>query len=733
MILKLILIFVSSAILSQAQIYAQNSKIVNLENKLKEAKSDSTKAVILNDLSWEYINVDPSKGFPLIDEAIDVCKTNNFIKLKSSCYNTKANLFEVTGDLIQAENHYKKSIEEKKKINDAKGIATVYSNLSKIYRRQSKYEEGISYLLKSIAIQDSLKNYYGLGLAYNNLGAIYKDLGDDKISKTYHLKALENRILAKDSLGIAYSYVNIGGNYNDLGEYKNGIKYLLNGLAVLERKKDYPAMMLTLSNISSTYLKIKNFTLAKKYNDRALNLSLEKNNSNHLASIYQVKAEILMENKNYSKSLENLQLALNASKQHKQNFLQIEITANIGACLYHLKDYKKAKKILNEAIVSANEYELKSIEFKSLCKLIEILILDDELQIANGHLKRAAFLAKKLDSKKNYLTYYRTAINLAKATKNEGLLLKSYDTYFLYRDSVMPENIHSSMSEASTKYETEKKEREIQLLYQQKKIKNLELKEQAFIIEKRNLFLYSILILFCFSSIFVFFMFRKEKLLAQKKKILAIKTTEEIERTRIAKDLHDDLGSGLSKIRFLTEHFDRNLTEDEFSKKIKAINQTSYNLVDNMRDLIWVLNPENNTLDNLFVRVREYISDYFDESNLEYKIEIPRNISSESISNEFSRNVFSVIKEALQNIVKHAEATKVNFEVIQNLTSFEINIRDNGIGLSDEKNKIGNGLKNMKSRIEKLGGEIEFMNENGTIIKIKFPNTSFQAKNGTFV
>lgn len=733
MILRRKLLLISVLFFASNPIFAQNSKITDLENKVKEAISDSTKAVALNNLAWEYVNLSPNKGFPIIEQAIDICKQNNFIKLKSSCYNTNAYLFEVSGDLFQAEIFYKKSIEEKKKVNDAKGIATVYSNLSKIYRRQSKYEEGISYLLKSIAIQDSLKNYYGLALAYNNLGTIHKDLGKNEKSLQYHFKALEYRTMIKDSIGMAYSFVNIGGALYDLGEYKKGINYTLKGLEIIEIKKDYPAIMLALSNVSSAYLKIKNFTLAQTYNERALKLALEKNNINHLASIYQVKAEILMEKGIYDKSLKILKKGLAYAEQNKQNFLQIEISANIGACLNHLGKNKEAKIYLEKAIKSANEFELPSIEFRSLCHLVEILTEEKKLTEAEVHLKRAEKLAKKLNSKRYYLTYYTAAINFAKVSNNDKLLLQSYDTYFAYRDSVMPETIYSAMSEASAKYETDKKNQQIQVLNQQRKIKNLELKEQAFLIEKRNLLLYSILILFCVSSVFVVFMFRKEKMLSQKKKILAIKNTEEIERTRIAKDLHDDLGSGLSKIRFLTENFDRNLSEGEFNKKMNAINQTSHHLVDNMRDLIWVLNPENNTLANLFVRIREYIYDYFEESNIACKLEIPRNISSDSISNEFSRNIFSVIKEALQNVVKHAEATHLRFEVIQDSNSLQISITDNGLGFSNESSKLGNGLKNMKSRVEKLKGEIEFRQESGTQISIKLPNTSFQAKNGTFV
>jgi two-component system sensor histidine kinase UhpB len=697
------------------------SKIEKLELKLKECKTDSTRAEALNNLAWEYVNVNPQKGIPLIEEAIELCRRNEYIKLKSSCYNTNAYLYETIGNIEQAEIFYLKSIEEKKKIKDMKGLATVYSNVSKIYRRQSKYEKGVEYLKKSILIQDSLKNYYGLGLAYNNLGTIYKDLGDNQKSKSYHLKALENRIIAKDSLGIAYSYVNIGANFNDLGNYKEGIKHLLKGLEILERKKDYPAMMLTLSNVSSTYLKIKNFTLAKKYNKQALDLSLEKNNTNHLSSIYQVKAEIMMEEGNYSESLKTLKKALEFAKLHQLNFIQIEISANIGACYYHLKQYKNAKEYLRNAILECRENELSSTEFKSLCKLTDILVFEKNLKEAEKNLNRAEKLAKKLDSKKNYQTYYRCAINFSKASKNEELLLKSYDSYFLYRDSIMPENIHSSMSEASAKYETDKKEREIQLLNQQKRINALELKEKSLQVRNRNISLISILIILVLFLILIFFYIKRIQLLAKQKRDKAIKETEEFERSRIAKDIHDDLGSGLSKIRFITENLEKTKDEVEFKRKLSSINQTAYHLVDNMRELIWTLNPENNTLENLVIRFREYIGEYLEETEIDFKIEIPTSLPDLKISNSASRNLFSIVKEALQNTVKHANSRFFLLEVQLQDNFLKLKIEDDGSGFEIENVKLGNGLKNMRSRVESLGGEFEMLSEEKCLISIAIP------------
>src|SRR5690606_32612310 len=142
----------------------------------------------------------------------------------------------------------------------------------------------------------------------------------------------------------------------------------------------------------------------------------------------------------------------------------------------------------------------------------------------------------------------------------------------------------------------EKKESHIQLLEQQEKISRLEIARQNMAARIKNYVLFGGLLLVVVTAVYVYFLFRKEKKLAEERRVLAVKEAEEQERARMARDIHDDLGSGLSKIRFLTDSLESAPEEGKFRSKIEAINHTAYHLVDNMRDLIWTLTPDNNTL-----------------------------------------------------------------------------------------------------------------------------------------
>lgn len=196
-----------------------------------------------------------------------------------------------------------------------------------------------------------------------------------------------------------------------------------------------------------------------------------------------------------------------------------------------------------------------------------------------------------------------------------------------------------------------------------------------------------------------------------------------MERLRISKDVHDDLGAGLSKIALMAEMAQKQVLDDvAIGNDIRHISTVSKDLIDNMRDLIWVLNPENTTLDNLVARIREYTVDYLDGFNIEAALNFPDNVPEISISREAQRNIFSTVKEAVHNVVKHAGASRIAITLQLDETALDITITDNGKGLGSGPKK-GNGLCNMAHRIKSIGGDctIGAGKSGGTTVAINVP------------
>lgn len=248
--------------------------------------------------------------------------------------------------------------------------------------------------------------------------------------------------------------------------------------------------------------------------------------------------------------------------------------------------------------------------------------------------------------------------------------------------------------------------------YQNQMIKDI----NALKIRNRNYVVAFILIIVIVSILFSYWRFR----IKQKAKMaLQVQKEKEEERMRISKDLHDELGSGLSKIKFLS---DLTLTENdkiEQNKKLVSISETSSNVVNNMKELIWLLNTEDVTFDTLAASIREYTTDYLEEFDIALEIKFPSSLPGFIVSKNAYRHLFMIVKEGLQNIVKHSKATKVKIELILD-HELTIRIEDNGQGFDINQTK-GHGLKNIRDRAKNIEGSctIESNHGKGSMIEVK--------------
>jgi signal transduction histidine kinase/ligand-binding sensor domain-containing protein len=212
----------------------------------------------------------------------------------------------------------------------------------------------------------------------------------------------------------------------------------------------------------------------------------------------------------------------------------------------------------------------------------------------------------------------------------------------------------------------------------------------------------------------------KEKLLRLEKE-----QAVEKERNRISRDMHDDLGSGLTKIAIMSEVVKKQIHEPEKAKvQLENISQSSRELVDNLQDIIWVLNPKNDTLESLAAYIREYGLKFFEPFEISIHFNYPEKFSELKLSEEERRNIFLVIKESFNNIAKHAWCNKVTVCIEYATNEIEIVISDDGKGFEmDHVRKFGNGLMNMQNRMKQVGGSYSIASTvgKGTVTKIEIP------------
>jgi signal transduction histidine kinase/ligand-binding sensor domain-containing protein len=193
------------------------------------------------------------------------------------------------------------------------------------------------------------------------------------------------------------------------------------------------------------------------------------------------------------------------------------------------------------------------------------------------------------------------------------------------------------------------------------------------------------------------------------------------ERNRIAGEMHDDLGGGLTSIRMLSNRVQKKITDPDIQTQVDKIAEYSQELVQKMGEIIWAMNSNFDTLDNLIAYIRSYAVRYLDENNIRCIVQRPDEVPDINVSGERRRNLYLAVKESLHNIVKHAEAERVNVQFHIGGV-FEVRVQDNGKGIDPEQiNQFGNGLYNMKKRLESIGGSMDVQNHEGTLLIFKIP------------
>jgi signal transduction histidine kinase len=192
------------------------------------------------------------------------------------------------------------------------------------------------------------------------------------------------------------------------------------------------------------------------------------------------------------------------------------------------------------------------------------------------------------------------------------------------------------------------------------------------------------------------------------------------ERSRIASDMHDDLGAGISTIKYLSQSAPFISPDVQKENNLKIAAQAD-DLVDKMNDIIWAMNEKNDTLDNLVFYTKAWIANFAQQHDIAADITIPSAIPSTIIRGEKRQHIFLCIKEAVHNIIKHAGADQLWLSLTLNDQQLQVYIKDNGRGFDTKKMAGGNGLANMRKRIKAVKGQISIESGNGTTIRFSVP------------
>ena len=197
----------------------------------------------------------------------------------------------------------------------------------------------------------------------------------------------------------------------------------------------------------------------------------------------------------------------------------------------------------------------------------------------------------------------------------------------------------------------------------------------------------------------------------------------ERERGRIAKDIHDDLGSSLTRIMLLGQRAKGDLADrQEVGAHLEKIINFSHGAVQAMDEIVWAVNPRHDNLEGLVDYLVEYATQFFQDTNIRIRLEMPTG-SQLPLAAELRHGLFLAIKEGLNNVLKHSQASEVRLSVFAAASALNVVIEDNGRGFNPAEHRngaLGNGLQNMRRRLVALGGQMSVQSAPGEGTKLEF-------------
>jgi signal transduction histidine kinase len=192
-------------------------------------------------------------------------------------------------------------------------------------------------------------------------------------------------------------------------------------------------------------------------------------------------------------------------------------------------------------------------------------------------------------------------------------------------------------------------------------------------------------------------------------------------RLKIASDLHDEVGSTLTKVSMRAQMLEMQINGEKESNNLKRISEQAIDAVSTMQDIVWAIDSRNDNAENLINKIKDTVFSMLVEKNIKVDFEITGLISDLKVPLEVRQNIYLIIKEAVHNITKHSNADSAKIYLCNSTEKLELIISDNGNNYYQKEFSTGQGLKNIEMRAEKIKGKVEYVKENGFKIVLSAP------------
>ena len=528
----------------------------------------------------------------------------------------------------------------------------------------------------------------------------YESSREAKAALPYGKRMLEEALQSHDPYRIAKAHQSLAFLYYPMRDYPSSLLYANAAEKEWELSKNYRGLAEMKYVESALHLNTNELEKAKQLSSEALVICREHKLDNLYMSIANFSASL------YSRTGDHEQAVAMYKELLKMPGLDMDTKifalTDIGVSLKNLKRFDEAAIAYDSAMNLAVKNNLKGYFGAIVSNKAHLAFAENKFDRSEQLAKEALVYHLADNIPAWQLDIYELLRKIYEKKNDYKQALLYADKYLTLHDTLNDREKLSEYRELETKYNMEVKDRTIAEQEKQKVVRN---------------YIYSglgVVVVFL-----IVLLIQRNKIASERRKMAL-----EHQRMRISRDLHDDLGSGLTGVLMLSEQLQNHSTKELVNSNIEKIKQSSRQMVEQMGEIVWAMNSKNDTLENLLAYLDTYTRDYFENTNISQQVSLPDTVPHIVMSGITRRNIFLVLKESLNNITKHACATEVMLDIKITENSMNIVLTDNGKGFEPgQTRRFGNGLKNMQSRMTDIKGSfsIESNNGEGTKTVISFP------------
>lgn len=560
---------------------------------------------------------------------------------------------------------------------------------------------------------------------HNIRGIIYDINGDLDSAFVSYQKALVYAKKANDKLLIASVYNNFGLLDWNKSNFLKAIQYYNKALRIFEEIAEKKGQSEALSNIGLVYQSFKDYKNAEKYLYKSLEIKKAIKDDYGLSVSYTNLGVLFDDLKNYDKAILNYKKAIEYKRiLNDQRGIAIA-NNNLSQAYLNLDKNVEAEKCLLESIAITKKINATSLLAYAYIGITNVYIQNKNIKKAIESNDLATIYNAKIGDKLGLSGIFKQKEEIAVLQNNYKLAYNFSKKAMSISDTLRNKETQESVAEIENKYQVEKKEKE--LLESKAKLvqKDIETKQKT-----NQLIIASILALAFLIIGFLIYKQQKQKNQQQAQENdlkLAIEKIEnqnklQEQRLSISRDLHDNIGSQLTFIISSVDNvkYGFDITNEKLDNKLTNISSFAKDTILELRDTIWAMNSNEISYEDLEIRINNFIEKAkLSQENISFSFAIDENLKTKKLSSVEGMNVYRTIQEAINNAIKYAEADVISVIIKQRANQTAINIKDNGKGFDIETIEKGNGLNNMKKRIEEIEGKFDLISSNdGTKIEI---------------